>query len=273
MGEILNQNRLKMMENLIDKAFERKSDKLLNVYFTAGYPNLDDTGLILKTLDTCNVDFVEIGMPFSDPIADGSTIQESNHQALKNGITIAKILDQLDQVKGEYNVPVILMGYMNPVLQFGIEKFCQRCQAAGVSGLIIPDLPMYDYLRQYKEIFDQHGLYNIFLISPQTSDERIRMIDENSNGFIYMVSSASITGAKSGVSADQEKYFSRINGMGLKNPRLIGFGISNHETFEKACQYAKGAIIGSAFIKTLHAAESLVPAIEKFISDIKEPKS
>lgn len=261
------------MKNLIDEAFSGKKEKLLNVYFTAGFPQLEDTGRILKTLDQCDVDFVEIGMPFSDPIADGSTIQSSNMVALENGITIGKIFDQLDAIKSQYKVPVILMGYMNPVLQYGIEKFCARCQQAGVSGLIIPDLPMYDYLRKYKAMFDSHGLYNIFLISPQTSEERIRTIDENSNGFIYMVSSTSITGAKSDISTEQEKYFNRINEMGLKNPRLIGFGISSHDTFEKACQYARGAIIGSAFIKMLQAADDLEPAIEKFISDIKKPES
>lgn len=261
------------MRNLIDETFSKNKEKLLNVYFTAGFPKLNDTGRILKTLDKCDVDFVEIGMPFSDPIADGSTIQQSNQISLGNGITIGKIFDQLDEVKGQYSVPVILMGYMNPVLQYGVEKFCERCQKVGVSGLIIPDLPMYDYLRQYKAIFESHGLYNIFLISPQTSEERIRTIDENSNGFIYMVSSANITGAKSEISNEQEKYFNRINEMGLTNPRLIGFGISSHETFEKACQYARGAIIGSAFIKMLQSAEELEPAIEKFISDIKTPES
>ncbi|MGB3464161.1 MAG: tryptophan synthase subunit alpha [Cyclobacteriaceae bacterium] len=259
--------------NKIDEAFAGDRSHLLNVYFTAGFPSLEDTGTILKTLDECGVDFVEIGMPFSDPIADGSTIQESNQQALENGISIGKLFDQLDEVKGQYSVPVILMGYLNPVIQYGLERFCKRCQEAGVSGLILPDLPMHDYLRQYKELFDSYGLYNIFLISPQTSDERIRTIDENSNGFIYMVSSASITGAKSGISEDQEAYFNRINNMGLKNPRLIGFGISSNETYEKACQYAKGAIIGSAFIKVLKNAEELKPAIEKFIHSIKTKTS
>ena len=159
------------------------------------------------------------------------------------------------------------------MLQFGIEKFCERCQQVGISGLIIPDLPMYDYLGKYKKVFESHGIYNIFLISPQTSEERIKIIDQNSNGFIYMVSSASITGAKSDISNEQEKYFNRINEMGLKNSRLIGFGISNSETFEKACQYARGAIIGSAFIKMLQTAEDIEKAIEKFILDIKTPES
>ena len=177
MGQILNRKYTDVMKNLIDEAFSGNKEKLLNVYFTAGFPQLEDTSRILKALDQCDVDFVEIGMPFSDPIADGSTIQASNMVALENGITIGKILDQLDAIKGQYKVPIILMGYMNPVLQYGIEKFCSRCQQAGVSGLIIPDLPMYDYLRKYKAIFDSHRLYNIFLISPQTSEERIRTID------------------------------------------------------------------------------------------------
>ena len=271
MGEILVETTEKKGAHPIDQVFAVKSEDLLNVYFTAGYPKLEDTATILKALDRAGVDFVEIGMPFSDPIADGSTIQESNDVALKNGISISKLFEQLDAVKGEYNVPVILMGYMNPVLQYGIENFCKRCQQAGVSGLIIPDLPMYDYLRHYKEMFEQYGLYNIFLISPQTSEARIREIDENSNGFIYMVSSASITGAKSDISTQQEEYFQRINGMNLRNPRLIGFGISNHETYSKACDYAQGAIIGSAFIKALKAAGEgqLEPTIKQFVQSIK----
>ena len=257
----------------IDQVFASKKEGLLNVYFTAGFPQLEDTTTILKALDSNDVDFVEIGMPFSDPIADGSTIQESNEVALKNGISISKLFEQLDAVQGQFSVPLILMGYMNPVMQYGVERFCERCRQAGVSGVIIPDLPMYDYLRQYKQLFESYGLYNIFLISPQTSEERIRTIDENSNGFIYMVSSASITGAKSDISEQQEAYFDRINAMNLKNPRLIGFGISNHETYSKACAYAQGAIIGSAFIKALKGAgaEALEPVIQQFVKSIKKP--
>ncbi|MEL7145782.1 MAG: tryptophan synthase subunit alpha [Bacteroidota bacterium] len=270
MGEILVETSNQKGTHPIDLVFANKSKDLLNVYFTAGFPQLEDTTTILKALDRSGVDFVEIGMPFSDPIADGSTIQESNEVALTNGISISKLFDQLDTVKGSYQVPVILMGYMNPVLQYGIENFCKRCQQAGVSGLIIPDLPMYDYLRQYKQLFERYGLYNIFLISPQTSEARIREIDENSNGFIYMVSSASITGAKSAISTQQEAYFERINAMNLRNPRLIGFGISNNETYSKACAYAQGAIIGSAFIKALKGAEgSLEPVIQQFVNSIK----
>jgi len=267
MGKILETTN--MTTNKIDKVFKQKKKDLLNVYFTAGYPKLEDTTTILKSLDKNGVDFVEIGMPFSDPIADGETIQASNEIALKNGISIDKLLNQLDTVKGEYTVPVILMGYMNPVLQYGIEEFCKRCQEVGVSGFIIPDLPMHDYIRKYKAVFEEYDLFNIFLISPQTSEHRIRIIDENSNGFIYMVSSASITGAKSGISEEQEKYFNRINNMGLKNPRLIGFGISNHETYKKACSYAEGAIIGSAFIKAISNSENLNSSIKQFISSIK----
>ena len=271
MGEILVETMKEQSIHPIDQVFANQSGGLLNVYFTAGFPQLEDTATILKTLDSSGVDFVEIGMPFSDPIADGSTIQESNEVALKNGISISKLFEQLDAVKGAYSVPIILMGYMNPVMQYGIERFCERCQQAGVSGLILPDLPMYDYLRKYKELFERYGLYNIFLISPQTSEARIREIDENSNGFIYMVSSASITGARSDISATQEAYFDRINGMNLRNPRLIGFGISNHETYSKACAYSQGAIIGSAFIKALKAAEDgqLEPAIQQFVKSIK----
>ncbi len=258
-----------MTTNPIDSVFQNKDQKLLNVYFTAGFPTLEDTTKILKSLDETDVDFVEIGMPFSDPVADGPTIQESNDVALNNGISIDKLFEQLGTVKGEIKTPIILMGYLNPVMQYGIEKFCQNCVEVGVSGIIIPDLPMQDYLRQFKQLFESYGLYNIFLISPQTSEERIKLIDEHSNGFIYMVSSASITGAKADISNSQEAYFNRVNSMGLKNPRLIGFGISNNETFEKACQYAKGAIIGSAFIKALRKSTNIDHTVKEFISGIK----
>jgi len=256
-------------ENPIDLVFQDKKEKLLNVYFTAGFPKIDDTVTILKALDKADVDFVEIGMPFSDPVADGDTIQKSNQIALNNGISIDRLFSQLATAKEEVSTPIILMGYLNPVMQYGIERFCQQCVKVGVSGLIIPDLPMQDYMRQFKELFESYGLYNIFLISPQTNEERIRVIEENSHGFIYMVSSASITGAKAGISEQQEAYFNRINEMGLRNPRLIGFGISNNETFEKACEYARGAIIGSAFIKALEKSDDLEFTIKEFIANIK----
>lgn len=257
--------------NRIDQAFNDKRKDLLNVYFTAGYPNLTDTLPIAQALNDGGVDLIEIGLPFSDPVADGPTIQESSTQALANGMTISLLFEQLASLRDKVEVPVLLMGYINPVLQYGFERFCQKCQEVGVDGLILPDLPMYEYEELYKDILEKYGLYNVFLITPQTSDERIRKIDDLSKGFIYMVSSASTTGAKSGISHEQIAYFDHIKALNLKNRRLIGFGISNNDTFSKACQSADGAIVGSAFIKHLagdHSAES----IKSFVQNIKDPK-
>ena len=256
--------------NRLDKVFaDNPEGNLLNVYFTAGYPQLKDTRTILRALQSAGADLVEIGMPYSDPMADGPTIQESNDVALANGMSIATLFDQLEGMREEIDLPIVLMGYVNPVMQYGLERFCQRCQEVGVDGLILPDLPMAEYLDMHKSLFDQYGLYNIFLITPQTSEARIRQIDENSHGFIYMVSSASITGAKGSITEGQVDYFNRVNGMGLRNPRLIGFGISNHETFSKACQYAKGAIIGSAFINLVRESQDLEKDITEYIHAVK----
>ena len=210
-------------------------------------------------------------MPYSDPVADGPTIQESNQTALNNGMTIRNLFSQLEGIRTNIDLPIVLMGYLNPIMQYGIEDFGQMCNHIGIDGLIIPDLPMYEYITQYKKIFDQHLLRNTFLITPQTAKERIRTIDQNTEGFIYMVSSASITGAKRSINQDQTQYFERINQMGLTNPRLIGFGISNHVTFHKACQYANGAIIGSAFIKLLSNSKNLNADIKNFIDSIRNP--
>ena len=239
------------------------------MYFTAGYPQLEDTGRIMKALQAAGADIVEVGIPFSDPVADGPTIQQSNDIALKNGISLKKIFEQLGEVKKDIEIPVILMGYVNPVLQYGVEAFCERCAETGVSGLIIPDLPMQEYLEEYKAVFERYGLINIFLITPQTSDERIREIDRNSRGFIYMVSSASTTGAKSGISHEQIAYFQRVKSLKLQNPVLIGFGISNKETFDRACEYAPGAIIGSAFIKALGSAGDIEESVREFVKSVK----
>ncbi len=258
--------------NRIDQAFDKKKDHLLNVYFTAGHPALEDTLTIAKALNDTGADIIEIGLPFSDPIADGETIQISSHQALGNGMTIAKLLDQLADLRKEVEVPVLLMGYINPVLQYGFEKFCQKCQEVGVDGLILPDLPMYEYEEMYAEILERYGLYNVFLITPQTSDERIRKIDALSKGFIYMVSSASTTGAKTGISDTQIDYFKRIQAMKLKNRKMIGFGISDNDSFSKACEYADGAIVGSAFIKQLSKDKSQI-AIKTFVQNLKSPIS
>ncbi len=255
--------------NRIEELFNRKSEQVLNVYFTAGYPNLGDTVEIMQGLEASGADLIEVGIPFSDPIADGPTIQESNGIALDNGMTLKLLLEQLEGVRDKVGLPIILMGYINPIIQYGIEAFCKKCNEVGVDGLILPDLPMFEYLEVYKPIFEKHGLLNIFLITPQTSESRVREIDENSKGFIYMVSSASTTGAKTGISQDQEAYFARIKAMDLKNPTLIGFGISNKETFDKACKNANGAIIGSAFIKAISQEGKIVNNINEFIQSVK----
>lgn len=255
--------------NRIDKVFKEAKGPVLNIYATAGYPTLEDTMTVVKALSEGGADIIEIGMPYSDPVADGETIQMANQVSLEQGMTVAKLFEQLKDLRKEVEIPVILMGYVNPVLQFGVEKFCQKCAEVGVDGLILPDLPMAEYLSEYKGTFEKYGLYNIFLITPQTSDARIRYIDEHSHGFIYMVSSASTTGAKTGISEDQEAYFERINSLQLKNPRLIGFGISDRESFLKASQYASGAIIGSAFVKLLSSAKNLREEVLEFVTKLK----
>ena len=244
----------------------KEDKKLLSIYFSAGYPALNDTVEIIKKLENSGVDMIEIGLPFSDPLADGPTIQESSTQALKNGMHTELIFEQLKDIRKSVSIPLILMGYFNPMLQYGVEAFCRKCKEIGIDGFIIPDLPADVYHEQYKEIFEKYELLNIFLITPQTSDERIRYIDTISEGFIYMVSSASTTGAKSGFGDIQQNYFKRISDLNLKNPQIVGFGISNKETFLQATTYAKGAIIGSAFIK--HLTCRGVEHIDEFINDI-----
>jgi tryptophan synthase alpha chain len=244
----------------------KEDKKLLSIYFSAGYPALNDTVEIIKKLENSGVDIIEIGLPFSDPLADGPTIQESSTQALKNGMHTELIFEQLKDIRKSVSIPLILMGYFNPMLQYGVEAFCRKCKEIGIDGFIIPDLPADVYHEQYKEIFEKYELLNIFLITPQTSDERIRYIDTISEGFIYMVSSASTTGAKSGFGDIQQNYFKRISDLNLKNPQIVGFGISNKETFLQATAYAKGAIIGSAFIK--HLTHRGVEHIDEFIDDI-----
>ncbi|MEM6641387.1 MAG: tryptophan synthase subunit alpha [Bacteroidota bacterium] len=253
--------------NRIDRVLTEK-ENVLNVYYTAGFPDLDDTIRIARELEAAGADLLEIGIPFSDPLADGPTIQESSQIALENGMTLIKLFEQLNDLRKEVQIPVLLMGYINLILQFGIAQFCEACERAEVDGIIVPDLPMEEYLDEYQELFDSHGLHNIFLISPNTQPERIKLIDEKSSGFIYMVSSSSITGAKKGIEEQQLAYFQRIKEMELKNPRLIGFGISDRETFQKACEYANGAIIGSAFIKQLQQDASK-EMIHKFVTEIK----
>lgn len=252
--------------NRIDQKF-KENKKLLSIYFSAGYPNLNDTIPILKSLQASGVDMVEIGLPFSDPLADGPTIQKSSTKALQNGMTTEILFNQLENIRGHINIPLVLMGYFNPIMQYGIEKFCKRCQANGIDGLIIPDLPVDVYHKDYKDLFVQYDLYNMFLITPQTPDSRIHYIDEVSNGFIYMVSSSSVTGAKSTIGDIQMDYFNRISEMNLKTPTIVGFGISNKETYNASIIHSKGVIIGSAFIKFLE--EKGVQKIDDFIKSIR----
>ena len=258
--------------NRIEELFRSKKEDILSVYFTAGYPELNDTARIIRYLENAGADLVEVGIPLSDPVADGPTIQDSNKIALGNGITLRKLLDQLKQDRSNIKIPVLLMGYLNPILQYGIEKFCQDCSESGVDGLIVPDLPMDEYLEEYKATFNKFGLINIFLITPQTSENRITYIDNHSNGFIYMVSSASTTGAKKGISDEQMNYFRRIQNLNLKNPRLIGFGISDYDSFKVACEFAQGAIIGSAFIKVLARSKNIEVDVTSYIKSVKGDK-
>lgn len=240
--------------------------KLLSIYFTAGYPALNDTVQIIEDLEKNGVDMIEIGLPFSDPLADGPTIQDSSTAALKNGMTTETLFEQLKGIRKTISIPLIVMGYFNPMLQYGVEAFCEKCNQIGIDGIIMPDLPLDVYESEYKAIFEKNGLLNIFLITPQTSETRIRQIDEASNGFIYMVSSASVTGSKSGFGNEQEDYFKRIGTMNLANPQIVGFGIKDAETFEQATKSAKGAIIGSAFIK--HLTTNGKNKIREFVTSI-----
>jgi tryptophan synthase alpha chain len=259
-----NQNHKTM--NRINKKLQEEK-KLLSIYFSAGYPNLNDTVQIIQDLEKSGVDMIEIGLPFSDPLADGPTIQESSTKALQNGMTTKLLFEQLVNIRESVKIPLIIMGYFNPMLQYGVEAFCKKCHEIGIDGLIMPDLPVDIYDEQYKEIFEKYGLINVFLITPQTSESRIRYIDSVSDGFIYMVSSASVTGGSSSeFGAAQQNYFERIANMNLNNPQIVGFGISNKSTFEQATKFAKGAIIGSAFIKNL--TENGIANIDSFIKNI-----
>ena len=247
--------------NRINKLFRKKNKNILSIYFTAGFPGLDDTVPILQALQDNGIELVEIGIPFSDPMADGVVIQESSHTALKNGMSIRLLFSQLTDVRKKIDIPLVMMGYLNPIMQFGFENFCRECKRVDVDGMIIPDLPMSDYLTDYKPIAEKYELEFIFLITPETSDERIREIDENTNGFIYMVSSAAVTGTQSSFDK-QIDYFNRINAMNLKNPRLIGFGVSNKATKEMVFENSSGAIVGSAFIKALNETSDIESAVK-----------
>ena len=255
--------------NRLNTLFATKSHRILNIYFTAGYPGLHDTIPIINGLSNAGVDLIEIGMPYSDPLADGTTIQASSQVALKNGMSLNLLFEQIAEARLSTEMPFILMGYFNQVMQYGEERFIQKAKESGVDGLILPDLPVEEYQLHYEAMFKKHDMHITFLITPQTPDNRIRHIDALSNSFIYMVSSNAITGAKSGIDTQQQAYFKRIEGMNLNNPRLIGFGISNKETFDQACIHAQGAIIGSAFINALTTAEDQDQTIKDFVHSIK----
>ena len=259
--------------NRLDKLFSEKNKNILNVYCTAGYPQLNSTMDVMEALHQSGADIIELGIPYSDPIADGPVIQQSNMQALQNGMTINLLFEQLKNLRATVQTPLILMGYMNPVLQFGVEKFCEAAAGAGVDGIILPDLPMYEFETQYQQYFKMHNLKFIFLVTPETSAERIKQIDKLSSGFVYAVSSSSTTGSLQNVDAasveNQEAYFIKLQQMNLSNPILVGFGIKDKDSFDAACKYTSGAIIGSAYIKALHNAAGITQTTKEFINGIK----
>jgi tryptophan synthase alpha chain len=254
--------------NRLNQLFTTKKENLLSIYFTAGYPELNTTVNIAEALENAGADFLEIGFPYSDPVADGPTIQHSSQTALDKGMNLNLLFEQLKELRSRVSIPVLLMGYVNPIVQYGVERFCKAAAAAGVDGIIVPDLPMYEYELLYSNHFEDNGLSNIFLVTPQTSAERISKIDELSNSFIYLLSSSSITGGNLQLTDSIEAYYKRIKAMQLKNPTIIGFGISDKRSFSKACQYANGAIVGSAFVKLL-AEEKYMEKIPAFIGEIK----
>jgi tryptophan synthase alpha chain len=249
--------------NRIKQLFTEKQKNILSVYFTAGFPHLNDTCEVLRELQANGIDLVEIGIPFSDPMADGPTIQESGTIALHNGMTLKILFEQLKEIRNTVTIPLIMMGYLNPIMQYGFENFCKKCAETGIDGAIIPDLPFNDYISEYKPVADKYGIKIIMLITPETSGERIRLIDEHTDGFIYMVSSAATTGAQKSFDEKKQDYFRRINAMNLRNPRLIGFGISNKATLTAALENASGAIIGSKFISLLKESTNAGEAVKK----------
>jgi len=249
--------------------FSQKRDGVLSIFMMAGYPGPEDTAEIIRLLQKCGADMVEIGMPFSDPLADGPVIQDCSQVALKNGMSLERLFSQLADIRQEVSIPLVLMGYLNPVLKFGMERFVEQCSRTGIDGVILPDLPPDEYQNHYRDLFIRHGIHHTLLISPHTSEERIQKIAGLSGGFIYMVAEASTTGARSSVGEHQLEYFRRISHMELPVPGLVGFGISNRETFRKACEYSRGAIIGSAFLKALSGGEPLEQKVCGFLKSIR----
>ncbi|SHK78703.1 tryptophan synthase subunit alpha [Hymenobacter psychrotolerans] len=256
--------------NRIQQAFQKKGKGLLNIYFTAGYPRLHDTVPLIQAVAAAGADLIEIGMPFSDPLADGPVIQASSTVALRNGMNLRVLFDQLQGIRELVpDTPILLMGYLNPVMQFGVENFCRKAAAAGVDGVILPDLPLDDYVQEYQEIFRRHSLRPVFLVTPQTAPARIRRIDELTDSFLYLVSGPGTTGGQNTQAEGvQEAYFQRIEDMQLRNPRLIGFGISDKASFRQACRYAEGAIIGSALIRALEDTEDAPAAAQQFVRSV-----
>lgn len=254
--------------NCLNQLFAAKKNNLLSIYYTAGYPELDSTLDIAEALEKAGVDFLEIGFPYSDPVADGPTIQHSSERALESGMTLNLLFEQLGDLRNRVSIPILLMGYANPMIQYGVERFCKKAAEVGVDGVIVPDLPMYEYETLYAGHFKGNNLSNIFLVTPQTSDERIRKIDELTNSFIYLLSSSSITGGNLNVSVNIEDYYKRVKAMQLQNPAIIGFGITDNKSFSKACEYAAGAIVGSAFVKLL-GTDGYLDKIPGFIQSVR----
>ncbi len=255
--------------NRLQQLFQNKKKDILSIYYTAGYPNLTDTLKIAEALEQSGADFLEIGFPYSDPVADGPTIQASSKQSLDQGMTLTILFEQLKDLRKTVTIPILLMGYVNPVLQYGVANFCKKCAEVGIDGCIIPDLPMYEYEELYRNEFENNGISNIFLVTPQTSEERIRKIDGLSNAFIYLVSSSSTTGSNLAVSENSTAYFKRIAEMNLTNPLIIGFGIADKKTFDSANEYASGAIIGSAFVKALANEGNLESKVKGFMKEFR----
>lgn len=255
--------------NRINNLFENKKSNILSLYFCAGHPTLDGTADVIRTLEAKGIDMIEVGVPFSDPMADGPVIQDAATKSLKNGMTLRTLFSQLADIRKDVKIPLILMGYLNPIYQYGFESFFQNCVACGIDGVIIPDLPFHDYIDVIKPIADKYDVRVIMLITPETSDERIRFIDDNTDGFIYMVSSAAITGAQKEFNAAKQAYFNHVNGMGLKHPRMIGFGISNKQTLESAQQNAAGAIIGSKFVSLMEEYGNAEQAVDALLEALK----
>jgi tryptophan synthase alpha chain len=254
--------------NRLDQLFATKKNNVLNIYCTAGFPELDSTTEVITALQNNGADIIELGMPYSDPLADGEVIQASSSVALHNGMTIQKLFEQLKDIRSKVQLPIILMGYMNPVLQFGIEKFCAAAKEVGIDGIIIPDLPMYEFEMQYRSLFEKYGLKFIFLVTPETSEERIKKIDALCSGFLYAVSSSSTTGKNKSIEG-QESYFKKLQSMQLKNPVLVGFGIKDKATFTSACKYTNGAIIGTAYIRALENTADISQTTKEFLNSIR----